>query len=271
MRGGTNVRTLPLANVVDSRAFFYTSEINGVYFARNGSYETWIRNKDIDTIDQSQLYIMNETYSRVIDLSSNLFKELPLLDRVNVRELNLEYNQISQLVDSRKLPESIEVNQPIETNKIPSNLEFLLFKVLNFANNSIHSIDENFFKLFDKLRHVNLNQNKLRSIDTLYFNSDYLYQIQIGINKDLERINRFVFSNSGIKGTINDLKINLALNNLKRLPKLYGNVRRIKIISMVGQRNKLPLIDDYFLDNSAPFKTSDNVESNLLIVTRALS
>jgi hypothetical protein len=118
---------------------------------------------------------------------------------------------------------------------------------------------------------VNLNQNKLRSIDTIYFNSDYLVQIQIGLNKDLERINRFVFSNSGIKGTINDLKINLAINNLKRLPKLYGNVRRIKMISMVGQRNKLSLIDDYFLDNSAPFKISDNVESNLLIVTRALS
>lgn len=106
-----NHKKLPLASVADCRVFFYTSEITGAYFARDGSYETWFRNKSIDTIDQSNFYIMNETYSRVIDLSSNRFKELPLLDRVNVRELNLESNQITQLVFNRNLPESIEVNR----------------------------------------------------------------------------------------------------------------------------------------------------------------
>lgn len=123
----------------------------------------------------------------------------------------------------------------------------------------IHSVDEHFFRIFDKLRQVNLNENQLRSINTLYFESNNLDLIQIGLNKELERINRFVFSNHRVLGTINDLRINLAINNLRRLPKLYGNVRRIKLISMVGQVNNLPLIDDYFFDNSAPFKTSDKV------------
>lgn len=116
---GSNVKKLPLASVADCEVFFYTSENSGVYRASDKRHETWYRNKNIDTIDQSNFYIMNETYSRVIDLSSNRFKELPLLDRVNVRELNLQSNQISQLVFNRNLPDSIEVNRAnIETNKI---------------------------------------------------------------------------------------------------------------------------------------------------------
>lgn len=128
--------------------------------------------------------------------------------------------------------------------------------------NLIHSVDEHFFRLFDKLRQVNLNENLLRSINTLYFNSNYLGIIIIESNK-LEEIDRFVFLNPN-KTSINNLIIKLGRNYLNRLPKLYGNVYHINTIFMNDQKGSMTVLGDYFFDNSVSFKYDNNV--NRLII-----
>ena len=111
---------------------------------------------------------------------------------------------------------------------------------------------------FRNLRHVDLNKNLLRSISTLYFNSDYLDKIKIGLNK-LERIDRFVFLNPN-RESLNNLKIHIGRNFLNRLPKLYGSVSHINNIYFHDQNGSMTDIGDYFFDNSDSFKFDNNVK-----------
>ena len=116
---------------------------------------------------------------------------------------------------------------------------------------------------FRNLSKVDLTKNLLRSINTLYFNSNYLGQIIIESNK-LEEIDQFVFLNQN-KTSINNLTIKLGWNYLKRLPKLYGNVSHINTIFMNDQKGSLTVLGDYFFDNSASFKVENNVNSFLIV------
>ena len=122
---------------------------------------------------------------------------------------------------------------------------------------------EDFFVPFRNLRHVDLNKNLLRSINTLYFNSNYLGIIIIESNK-LEEIDRFVFLNPN-KTSINNLTIKLGHNYLNRLPKLYGNVSQINTIFMNDQNGSMTVLGDYFFDNSASFKVETHVNSFLIV------
>ena len=108
---------------------------------------------------------------------------------------------------------------------------------------------------FRKLEYLNLNHNKLRSINTLYFNSDYLADIHIELNK-MEIMDRFVFLNPN-KTSINDLIIKLDSNYLKRFPRFYGNVSHINTISIDNQNDSMTTIED----NSVPFKIDNNVKN----------
>lgn len=117
---------------------------------------------------------------------------------------------------------------------------------------------------FRNLRYVNLTRNLVRSINTLYFNSDYLVDIHIEFNK-LKEMHRFVFLNQN-KTSINHLIIKLGGNYLSRLPRLYGNVSHINMISMADQTGFMATIEDYFFDNSASFKVDNKVNNNFLTV-----
>ena len=123
---------------------------------------------------------------------------------------------------------------------------------------------EDFFVPFRNLRHINLIENLVRSINTLYFNSDYLADILIDLN-ELQEMDRFVFLNQN-KTSINNLTIKLGWNYLKRLPKLYGNVSHINAIFMNDQKGSLNVMGDYFFDNSASFKVDNNVKHILVII-----
>ena len=118
---------------------------------------------------------------------------------------------------------------------------------------------EDFFVPFRNLRYVNLTRNLVRSINTLYFNSDYLADIHIEFN-ELKEMERFVFLNQN-ETSINDLIIKLGGNYLSRLPKIYGNVSHINMISM-SDKNGFMAIGDFFFDNSASFKQDNKVNKN---------
>ena len=130
---------------------------------------------------------------------------------------------------------------------------------MNFYNNSIEYVKEDFFVPFRNLRYVNLTRNLVRSINTLYFNSDYLADIHIEFN-ELKEMERFVFLNQN-KTSINDLIIKLGGNYLSRLPKIYGNVSHINMISMADKTGFMA-IGDFFFDNSASFKQDNKVNKN---------
>lgn len=110
---------------------------------------------------------------------------------------------------------------------------------------------------FRNLRYVYLNDNKVYSIDTLYFSSEYLHHFLIESN-ELKIFNRFVFFNPN-EVSINNLSINLGDNYLKRLPRFYGNISRINTITMLNQNGCMTVLGDYFFDNSAKFKVDNNV------------
>ena len=114
---------------------------------------------------------------------------------------------------------------------------------------------------FRNLHYVNLTRNLVRSINTLYFNSDYLAHIHIEFNK-LKEMDRFVFLNQN-KTSINDLILKLGGNYLGRLPRIYGNVSHINVISMADQNDFMATIGDFFFDNSASFKVDNEVKKQL--------
>ena len=107
---------------------------------------------------------------------------------------------------------------------------------------------------FKNLRIVQLENNRLHSIDTLYFSSNYLTLLSLPRNQ-LRVFNRLVFENDDSNANKN-LVINLSFNYLSRIPRFYGNVSEVKQIWMAMQKNNsLAVLGDNFFDNSMPFLT----------------
>lgn len=127
----TKVTYIPLPNLTNTSLLFntliyqYNSSIDVSFYSQNfdneDTYATMCSKKGLDSFDQSLLFEMNGTYSRVLDLSSNRFQELPKINHLDVRELDLKSNNITQLIDSFNLPKSIEVNK-VHNNKNIKNL-----------------------------------------------------------------------------------------------------------------------------------------------------
>ena len=264
----TNVTSIPLPTLTKANVYFNilqthdSKSIDVLFYSsnhgKNNEYAFLCLEKGLERFDQTQLFQMNGTYSRRLILGSNLFQELPKINQLDVRELNIHSNHIKQLIDSSNLPKSIEVNRAYNIMVFKINSIFNS-KSFNFYNNSIEYVKEDFFVPFLNLRYVNLNRNLLHSINTLYFNSDYLTDIQMVFNK-LEIMDRFVFLNPN-KMLLNDLNIKLDSNYLKRFPRFYGNVSNINKISMVNQNGFLTVIEDFFFDNSVSFKVDNNVKN----------
>ena len=86
-------------------------------------YFTLYYDKNLRYFDQSQLFEMNGSYSRWLDFSWSEFQELPKINQLDVRELNLQSNRLKKLIDSTNLSTSIEVNR-----LLPYHVRFLKFK-----------------------------------------------------------------------------------------------------------------------------------------------
>lgn len=117
----TRVRFVPQPNITNTSVFFYTWQFHGksyidvTFYSQNFHNKnrrefTRFRGKSLIYIDQSQFFEINGSYSKGLDLSLNNFEELPKINQLDVRELDLCFNRIRQLNDSTNLTTAIEVN-----------------------------------------------------------------------------------------------------------------------------------------------------------------
>ena len=129
----TNVTKVPQPNLTNANVYFYTRQIHGsisinVAFNSYNFGTTYTRcitrlsGKSLSYFNQSQFFEINGTYSKEMDLSSNQFHELPKINQLDVRELDLKSNYIKKLNDSSNLSTSIEVNR----RHIPYHIRFLI-------------------------------------------------------------------------------------------------------------------------------------------------
>lgn len=117
----TKITSIPLPNLTKANVYFNilqtqdSKSIDVLFcsynYGKSNEYLFLCPEKGLERFDQTQLFEMNGTYSRVLDLSSNRFQELPNINQLDVRVLNLHSNHIKQLIDSSNLPKSIEVNK----------------------------------------------------------------------------------------------------------------------------------------------------------------
>lgn len=118
----TEVRFVPQSNITNTSVFFYTWQLYGksyidvTFYSQNFNNNdrrqfTRFRGKSFGYFDQSQYFEINGSYSKGLDLSSNNFHELPTINQLDVRELDLCFNRIRQLNDSTNLTTAIEVNR----------------------------------------------------------------------------------------------------------------------------------------------------------------
>ena len=124
----TKVTSIPLPNLTNTSLLFntlinqYNLSIDVSFYSQNFDnvirYATLCSKKSLESFDQSQLFEMNGTYSKVLDLSSNRFQELPKINQLDVHELNLKSNNIMRLIDSTNLSTSIEVNRAYNNKNI---------------------------------------------------------------------------------------------------------------------------------------------------------
>jgi hypothetical protein len=118
----TNVTMVPQPNLTNAKVYFYIRQIHGSV-SINATFNSYnfggnnkrcyvkLDRKSLSYFNQSQLFEMNGSYSKDIDLSSNRFQELPKINQLDVRVLLLCFNRIKKLIDSTNLPTSIEVKR----------------------------------------------------------------------------------------------------------------------------------------------------------------
>jgi hypothetical protein len=170
---------------------------------------------NLDSLDVTYFshfgYILSHDFSR-LDL-----EVMPNISQLfaGSKWLNLNVNMLTELRDASLLPDSLER--------------------LSAENNLIEYLDAAFFTRFKQLSVVLLTNNRLKSLQKLQFNSNYLVEINLRFNL-LENLQILEFLNENL---LNNVSINLASNNLSKVPQLKGALKSLasfNLASQIGQR-----------------------------------
>ncbi len=226
-------------------------------------------------LDAIDLDLSTLTHLELIDLSGNLFKEIPVAQlrhckslkalnfrRNNLKELN---SDLSQLIRLRALDlGENEITQISKLIKLPG-IQFLrldenrlsefpealadmrILRELSLENNMIENLSPAIMSKFTKLKKLNLSKNPLSDLNSLKYLSR-LTQLRlngISLNKEdlyavfsLAKLKYLYLENADID------EIPSAISNLKKLEELYLAGNQIeKTPDVLSQMNKLRFVN----------------------------
>lgn len=174
-----------------------------------------------------EAYISALKDSKIVDLSFNIFKEIPgsVLQSKNITELDLSENKIESL------PENID------------NLENI--EILNLAGSRIASLPESFGNL-QKLKNLILDRNVFPVLPKNFTNLKNLEALEIrytpmkkladnfGDLKSLKKLvlvyNNFFYIPESFSNLVNLVELNLSLNDIFKLPEIFDRMSKLAIL-----------------------------------------
>lgn len=166
-----------------------------------------------ESFDRNMIATLDEKFS--VDLTGENMSDIPDLGLTRqVDELCVDRNYVTNLTRSEKLSPSMEV--------------------FSAVGNKISLVSRDFFARLARLKIVRLQENFIKSLAEIEFNSNQLSHLNLSKNEitDLKKISLLN------ERPVSDLTLDLDYNQLTDIPTLAGNVTSLRLYTLAGQNIK---------------------------------